>query len=70
MLIDGKLMGGKHRAGAGFFFEPTVVAGALSSDEIVKRQVFGPVVTIARFTEADDAVALRWRTTPCRVTSW
>ena len=49
--------GGKHRAGAGFFFEPTVVAGALSSDEIVKREVFGPVVTITRFTEADDAVA-------------
>lgn len=49
--------GGKHKAGAGFFFEPTVVAGALPTDEIVKREVFGPVVTITRFSEADDAVA-------------
>jgi aminobutyraldehyde dehydrogenase len=50
--------GGNVRAGGGFFFEPTVVAGALQTDEIVRREVFGPVVTITRFTDADDAV--RW----------
>jgi len=50
--------GGKSRAGAGFFFEPTVVAGARQTDEIVQREVFGPVVSITRFTDADDAV--RW----------
>jgi aminobutyraldehyde dehydrogenase len=50
--------GGKVRAGAGFFYEPTVVAGALQSDEIVRREVFGPVVTVTRFTDADEAV--RW----------
>jgi len=49
--------GGKVRAGAGFFFEPTLVAGAHQSDEIVQREVFGPVVSVTRFTEADDAVA-------------
>ena len=50
--------GGKARAGGGFFYEPTIVAGARQGDEIVQREVFGPVVSITRFTEADDAV--RW----------
>jgi aminobutyraldehyde dehydrogenase len=49
--------GGKTRPGSGFFFEPTVVAGTRQSDEIVQREVFGPVVSITRFTAADDAVA-------------
>ena len=49
--------GGKVRAGAGFFYEPTVIAGARQDDEIVKREVFGPVVSVTRFTDADQAVA-------------
>jgi aminobutyraldehyde dehydrogenase len=49
--------GGKQAAGAGFFYEPTVVAGALQSDEIVRREVFGPVVSVTRFADADEAVA-------------
>jgi aminobutyraldehyde dehydrogenase len=49
--------GGKVRAGGGFFFEPTIVAGTRQSDEIVQREVFGPVVSVTRFTDADDAVA-------------
>jgi aminobutyraldehyde dehydrogenase len=49
--------GGKVRAGAGFFYEPTLVAGTRQSDEIVQREVFGPVVSVTRFTDADDAVA-------------
>jgi aminobutyraldehyde dehydrogenase len=49
--------GGKVRAGAGFFYEPTIVAGARQSDEIVQREVFGPVVSVTRFTDADEAVA-------------
>jgi aminobutyraldehyde dehydrogenase len=48
--------GGKQPSGAGFFYEPTVVAGALQSDEIVRREVFGPVVSITRFDDSDDAV--------------
>ena len=50
--------GGKALAGGGFFYEPTVIAGARQSDEIVQREVFGPVVSITRFSDADDAV--RW----------
>jgi aminobutyraldehyde dehydrogenase len=49
--------GGKVRSGAGFFFEPTVIAGAKQNDEIVRREVFGPVVSITRFKEADQAIA-------------
>ncbi|GAC1664990.1 MAG: gamma-aminobutyraldehyde dehydrogenase [Steroidobacteraceae bacterium] len=49
--------GGHVRAGSGFFFEPTVVAGTRQTDEIVQREVFGPVVSVTRFTDADDAVA-------------
>ncbi|MBL8328730.1 MAG: gamma-aminobutyraldehyde dehydrogenase [Rubrivivax sp.] len=49
--------GGKARAGGGFFYEPTVIAGARQEDEIVKREVFGPVVSLTRFTDADQAVA-------------
>jgi len=49
--------GGKMRAGAGFFYEPTLVAGTRQTDEIVQREVFGPVVSVTRFTDADDAVA-------------
>jgi aminobutyraldehyde dehydrogenase len=49
--------GGHAPAGRGFFFQPTVIAGALQADEIVQREVFGPVVSVTRFTDADDAVA-------------
>jgi aminobutyraldehyde dehydrogenase len=48
--------GGAIRAGAGFFYEPTVIAGALQDDEIVRREVFGPAVSITRFTDDDQAV--------------
>lgn len=46
--------GGKY--GAGFFYEPTVVAGARQEDEIVKREVFGPVVSVTRFTDTEQAI--------------
>jgi len=53
-----KITTGGHMSGdRGFFYEPTVVAGALQTDEIVRREVFGPVVSITRFTDPDDAVA-------------
>lgn len=50
--------GGKTRSGSGFFYEPTVIAGARQSDEIVQREVFGPVVSVTRFDDADEAI--RW----------
>ena len=52
------LTGGKPHPGNGFFYEPTVIAGALADDEIVQREVFGPVVSVTRFSDPEDAV--RW----------
>jgi aminobutyraldehyde dehydrogenase len=49
--------GGKLRQGTGFFYEPTVIAGARQDDEIVRREVFGPVVSVTRFTDAEQVVA-------------
>jgi aminobutyraldehyde dehydrogenase len=49
--------GGSTGDGTGFFYRPTVIAGALQSDEIVQREVFGPVVSVTRFSDADEAVA-------------
>ena len=58
---DGKHMevvtGGRPVAGQGFFFEPTVVAGATQADEIVRKEVFGPVVSVTRFSDVDQAIA-------------
>jgi aminobutyraldehyde dehydrogenase len=48
--------GGRPRTGSGFFYEPTLIAGARQSDEIVQREVFGPVVSVTRFTDAEEAI--------------
>jgi 1-pyrroline dehydrogenase len=49
--------GGNARSGAGFFFEPTVVAGLSQGDEMVQREVFGPLVTVQRFSSDEEALA-------------
>lgn len=49
--------GGRQAEGAGYFYEPTVIAGARQTDEIVQREVFGPVVSVTRFTEPGEAIA-------------
>lgn len=48
--------GGKKGSGSGFFFEPTVIAGARQDDEIVRKEVFGPVVSVTRFSDVDEAI--------------
>lgn len=48
--------GGSAGSGGGFYYKPTVVAGALQSDEIVRREVFGPVVSVTRFSDVEEAV--------------
>ena len=52
------LTGGGSPPGRGFFVSPTVVTGVAQRDEIVQREVFGPVVTVQRF--ADEAEAIAW----------
>lgn len=49
--------GGRTPEGAGYFYQPTVVAGTRRDDEIVRREVFGPVVSVTPFDDEDDAVA-------------
>jgi 1-pyrroline dehydrogenase len=49
--------GGAAPDGAGFFYSPTVLARVGQSDEIVQREVFGPVVTVQRFADEDEAFA-------------
>src|SRR5699024_848523 len=48
--------GGHPVDGDGFFYEPTVIAGALQEDEIVRREVFGPVVSVTRFDDPEQAM--------------
>jgi 1-pyrroline dehydrogenase len=49
--------GGNVGSGTGFFYEPTVVAGPAQDSEIIQREVFGPVVTVQRFDDEDQAIA-------------
>ena len=52
------VVGGHALDRAGFFYEPTVIAGADQRSEIVQREVFGPVISVQRF--ADEEQALTW----------
>jgi betaine-aldehyde dehydrogenase/aminobutyraldehyde dehydrogenase len=53
-----ELARGRHDgAPEGFYVEPTVVIGAQQADEIVQREVFGPVVSVTSFAAGDDVVA-------------
>jgi aminobutyraldehyde dehydrogenase len=51
------LTGGDSNGSRGFFVKPTVVVDVGQEDEIVKREVFGPVVTVQRFADDDQAIA-------------
>jgi betaine-aldehyde dehydrogenase/aminobutyraldehyde dehydrogenase len=51
------LTGGATNGTRGFFVSPTVVTDVGQEDEIVQREVFGPVVTVQRFADDDQAIA-------------
>jgi 1-pyrroline dehydrogenase len=50
--------GGSQRDGAGWFYEPTVLANVAQDSEIAQKEVFGPVVTVQR--APDEATLLEW----------
>jgi betaine-aldehyde dehydrogenase len=50
--------GGAQPDRRGFYLEPTVVAGLQQDDEMVRDEIFGPVITVQRFT--DEAQAIDW----------
>jgi acyl-CoA reductase-like NAD-dependent aldehyde dehydrogenase len=49
--------GGRLADGPGFFYEPSVIVGVGQDDEIVQREVFGPVVTVQRVASEEEALA-------------
>ena len=50
---------GGHRQGdRGYFYEPTVLSGLRQDDEQIQDEIFGPVITVQKFT--DEAEALAW----------
>ncbi len=50
--------GGEATGDRGFFVKPTIVADVTQDSEIVQREVFGPVVSMQRFSSDDDAVGM------------
>jgi betaine-aldehyde dehydrogenase len=50
--------GGREPERPGFFLEPTVVAGLEQDDEMIQREIFGPVITVQQFT--DEQQAIEW----------
>jgi 1-pyrroline dehydrogenase len=52
------LVGGETNGDRGFFVKPTVVVDVEQTDEIVQREVFGPVLTLQTLADEDEAVAL------------
>jgi 1-pyrroline dehydrogenase len=51
------VVGGAVLDRPGFFYAPTVVAGPAQDAELVQREVFGPVVSVQRFSDEDQALA-------------
>jgi betaine-aldehyde dehydrogenase len=51
-------VGGQRVGERGFFYAPTVVSGLQQDDEAIQDEIFGPVITVQRFSDEDQA--LRW----------
>ena len=50
--------GGAQIGDRGYFYAPTVVSGLRQDDEAIQTEIFGPVITVQKFTDEDEAV--RW----------
>ncbi|NUF84379.1 gamma-aminobutyraldehyde dehydrogenase [Acinetobacter seifertii] len=48
--------GGKQVDRPGFYFEPTVISGLKQHDEAIQKEIFGPVITVQKFTDENDAI--------------
>jgi betaine-aldehyde dehydrogenase len=49
--------GGREPDRPGFYLEPTVVAGLRQEDEMIQREIFGPVITVQPFSDEEEAIA-------------
>jgi succinate-semialdehyde dehydrogenase/glutarate-semialdehyde dehydrogenase len=52
------LLGGRPRSGAGFYYEPTVLANVPPEAPAYREELFGPVATILRARDATDAIRI------------
>ena len=59
LAAGAKLEIGGHRApGPGMYFEPTVLTGCRQDMDVMRKEIFGPVIPIMRVTDEDQAIAL------------
>jgi aminobutyraldehyde dehydrogenase len=50
------VLAGGNKIDRGYFYEPTLIADALQDDEVVQEEIFGPVVSVTRFSDSDQAI--------------
>lgn len=50
--------GGRQAGDKGYFFEPTIITGARQTDNVVQKEIFGPILTVQRFSSETEAVEL------------
>jgi betaine-aldehyde dehydrogenase len=50
--------GGGRQESAGYYIQPTVIADLLQRDEMIQNEIFGPVITVQKFAEEADAIAM------------
>jgi succinate-semialdehyde dehydrogenase/glutarate-semialdehyde dehydrogenase len=51
------VIGGQRRDGAGYFYDPTVLAGVPDDARVLREEIFGPVAPVASFGSEEDAIA-------------
>ncbi|HET9602142.1 MAG TPA: gamma-aminobutyraldehyde dehydrogenase [Acidimicrobiales bacterium] len=51
------MVGGQRQGDVGYFYEPTVIADLKQDDEMIQNEIFGPVITVQRFSDEDEAAA-------------
>ena len=52
------VVGGNRQGDRGYYIEPTVIANLKQGDEMIQNEIFGPVITVQKFS--DEAEALKW----------
>ncbi len=51
-----KVVAGGNKIDRGYFYEPTLIVDARQDDEVVQEEIFGPVVSVTRFSDTDQAI--------------
>jgi betaine-aldehyde dehydrogenase len=50
--------GGSRHGSVGYFYEATVVSGLRQDDEVIQNEIFGPVITVQKFTTEEEALEM------------